>query len=113
MYTIPIQTNGWATIDRKEHDGKAGTSSWQTMQFDGLCVRIVEYSENYFADRWCPKGHIVYCIDGEFASELESGETFRLTKGMTYMVSDGQIFHRFVSVNGTKLLIIDGDFLKL
>jgi hypothetical protein len=35
-----------------------------------------------------------------------------LSKGMTYIVSDDLSSHRSVSVNGVKLLIIDGDFLK-
>jgi hypothetical protein len=35
-----------------------------------------------------------------------------LSKGMSYVVSDGQSSHRSVTANGAKLLIIDGDFLK-
>ena len=73
---------------------------------------MVEYSENYFADHWCQKGHIVHCLEGEFVSELNKGENFILTKGMTYVVSDELSSHRSISKNGVKLLIIDGDFLK-
>ena len=36
----------------------------------------------------------------------------KLTKGETYVVSDGLSSHRSVSAHGTKLLVIDGDFLK-
>jgi len=83
------------------------------MQFDGLRVRIVEYSSSYLADHWCKKGHIVHCLEGKFVSELENGEEFTLSQGMTYIVSDNFSSHRSVSKNGVKLLIIDGDFLKL
>jgi hypothetical protein len=44
-------------------------------------------------------------------SELESGEKFILTEGMTYIVSDELSSHRSTTENGVKLLIVDGDFL--
>ncbi len=72
---------------------------------------MVEYSAGYLADHWCQKGHIVHCLEGEFKSELETGETFILSKGMTYIVSDNLSSHRSITENGVKLLIIDGDFL--
>ena len=64
------------------------------------------------ADHWCRKGHIVHCLEGDFISELDNGESFLLTKGMTYIVSDNVSSHRSTTTNGVKLLIIDGDFLK-
>ena len=72
---------------------------------------MVDYSPGYMADHWCQKGHIVHCLEGEFNSELESGETFILSKGMTYIVSDNLSSHRSFTKNGVKLFIIDGDFL--
>lgn len=56
-------------------------------------------------------GHIVHCVEGEFLSELETGEKFLLSKGMSYIVSDEMSLHRSVSDKGVKLLIIDGTFL--
>jgi quercetin dioxygenase-like cupin family protein len=85
---------------------------WQTIQFDGLRIRLVEYSSGYLADHWCQKGHIVHCLEGEFISELKTGEKIKLTKGETYIVSDELSSHRSISEKGVKLLIIDGDFLK-
>jgi hypothetical protein len=64
------------------------------------------------ADHWCRKGHIVHCLDGEFTSEMETGEQFLLKKGMSYIVSDNLSSHRSVTETGVTLLIIDGDFLK-
>lgn len=109
---IPFQTINWSAIPKEEHKGEAGTSFWQTIQFEGLRVRVVEYSAGYLADHWCRKGHIVHCLEGEFVSELENGEFISLSKGMSYIVSDDLSSHRSVSKNGVKLLIIDGDFLK-
>ncbi len=112
MNKISFQTIDWDKISKTEHKGETGTSFWQTLQFDGLRIRIVEYSPDYLADHWCQKGHIVHCLEGEFVSELQNGETFLLTKGMSYVVSDNLSSHRSVSANGVRLLIIDGDFLK-
>ena len=74
---------------------------------------MVEYSKGYLADHWCQKGHIVHCLEGEFISELNSGERINLKKGGTYVVSDELSSHRSVTEKGVKLLIVDGDFLKL
>ena len=109
---IPFQTIDWTKVPKTEHKGESGTAYWQTMQFPGLRLRIVAYSEGYIADHWCQKGHIVHCLDGEFISELENGEKFILTKGSTYIVSDGLSSHRSIAKNGVKLLIIDGEFLQ-
>jgi hypothetical protein len=109
---IPFQVIDWNKLPATDHNGTTGTARWRTIQFEGLRVRIVEYSRGYFADHWCRKGHIVYCIDGEFTSELETGEVFSLSKGMSYVVSDDLSSHRSHSENGVKLLIIDGAFLE-
>ncbi|WP_143305548.1 DHCW motif cupin fold protein [Chitinophaga vietnamensis] len=109
---INFQTINWPAIAATLHPGETGEARWQTLQFPGLRVRIVTYSAGYLADHWCQKGHIVHCIEGSFVSELENGEKFTLTKGMSYIVSDNLSSHRSVSAEGTTLLIIDGDFLK-
>lgn len=110
---IPFQTIDWSNVPRSEHKGESGVAYWQTVQFEGLRIRLVEYSKGYIADHWCTKGHIVHCLEGDFVSELLDGEKFTLTRGMTYVVSDELSSHRSSTEHGVKLLIIDGDFLKL
>jgi len=112
MENIPFQVIDWIDIDKTGHPGITGTAFWQTLQFEGLRIRIVEYTKGYLADHWCQKGHIVHCLEGAFTTELQTGENFHLTKGMTYAVSDELSSHRSVTETGVKLLIIDGDFLK-
>ena len=109
---IPFQTIDWSLIPKIEHSGESGIAFWQTVQFPGLRLRIVEYSKGYMADHWCQKGHILHCLEGEFVSELQSGEKFSLTKGMTYVVTDELSSHRSSTEHGVKVMIIDGDFLK-
>jgi len=109
---IPYQTIDWTNIPKTEHKGDAGIAYWQTVQFEGLRIRMVEYLKGYIADHWCTKGHIVHCLEGDFVSELNDGKKSVLTKGMTYVVTDELSSHRSSTENGVKLLIIDGDFLK-
>ncbi|PKP40629.1 MAG: hypothetical protein CVT95_13370 [Bacteroidetes bacterium HGW-Bacteroidetes-12] len=108
---IPFQTIDWTSIPKTEHKGENGIAYWQTMQYEGLRIRLVEYSKGYIADHWCAKGHIVHCLEGDFVSELNDGSKSILTKGMSYVVTDDLSSHRSTSVNGVKLLIIDGEFL--
>jgi hypothetical protein len=108
---LSFQSVVWNDIPKTEHAGENGTAFWQTMQFPGLRIRIVEYSQHYKADHWCELGHIVHCLEGEFTSELKNGEIFQLSKGMSYIVSDKMSSHRSVTKTGARLLIIDGDFL--
>jgi hypothetical protein len=113
IFNIPFQTINWDLVPKTEHVGETGIALWQTLQLPNLRIRIVEYSSGYLADHWCKKGHIVHCLEGEFVSELQTGEKLTLTKGMTYVVSDDLSSHRSSTLKGVKLLIIDGDFLKL
>jgi hypothetical protein len=113
VQNIPFQTIDWAAVKKTIHPGETGTAIWQTIHLPGLRLRMVEYAAGYIADHWCSKGHIVHCLEGSFVSELQTGEKFILIKGMTYIVSDELSAHRSASSTGVKLLIIDGDFLKL
>jgi quercetin dioxygenase-like cupin family protein len=109
---IPFQVIDWEAIAKTDHRGEVGNSTWRTLQFPGLRVRMVEYTAGYIADHWCQKGHIVHCIEGEVISELENGERSTLSQGMTYIVTDELSSHRSLAQTDVKLLIIDGDFLK-
>jgi hypothetical protein len=112
MYTIPFTNIDWSIVPKTEHKGEIGVAYWQTLNLDGLRIRMVEYTEGYLADHWCEKGHIVHCLEGDFISEMADGKEFTLKKGMTYVVSDDLSSHRSKTTFGVKLLIVDGDFLK-
>lgn len=112
MRAFNFQTINWEEIPSTEHPGETGVALWKTLELPGLRIRMVRYSAGYLADHWCQKGHVVHCLEGEFESELQTGERFRLTKNMTYVVSDDLSVHRSYTKHGVQLLIIDGDFLK-
>jgi len=109
---ISFQTIDWEKIPKTEHKGESGIAYWQTIQFQGLRIRIVEYSKDFILDHWCKKGHIVHCLEGDFINELKNGAKSIFTKGMSFVVSDELSSHRIGTKKGVKLLIIDGDFLK-
>ena len=111
MNKIPFTTIDWSDVEKIESRGVTGSSVSQTIEIDGLRIRKVEYLPGYLADHWCQKGHIIYCLEGDFISEMESGEKFTLSKGMMYIVSDHMSSHRSTTINGATLLIIDGQFL--
>lgn len=102
----------WSNIEPTVHPGDTGCAFWRTLQYEGLRIRMVEYTPGYFADHWCAKGHIVHCLSGEFDSELQTGELFTLKAGMSYIVANDLSSHRSKTKTGVQLLIIDGDFLK-
>ncbi len=75
-------------------------------------LRAPEYASGYLVDHYAKKGHIAL-FEGEFVSELQTGETHVLTVnnlGGCFRISRS---HRSRTKNGVKLLIIDGDFLQL
>ncbi|MSR89077.1 MAG: hypothetical protein EXS67_05445 [Candidatus Margulisbacteria bacterium] len=111
-FIIPFQTTDWSTIPITEHPGETGKAFWQTLQFEGFRIRMVEYTPGYKADYWGEKGRIISCVSGEMTSELGDKRAFVLKQGMTYVVTDEASSHRSTTDGGAKLFIIDGDFLK-
>jgi hypothetical protein len=107
MSSIPFGTTEWSAIEPTLHPGESGTATWRTQSFDGIRVRMVEYSPGYLADHWCSKGHILLCLDGELHTELADGRQFVLTPGMSYQVADGAEAHRSRTSTGAKLFIVD------
>lgn len=110
-HRIPFQLIDWDNVEATENKGVTGSVLSKMVQYPGLRIRIVTYSEGYLADHWCHKGHIVHCLEGELLTEHEDGESYLLKKGMTYVVSDDLSSHRSRARREVRLLIIDGDFL--
>jgi hypothetical protein len=107
LQNIPFGTTDWSAVEKTEHKGDTGIAYWQTRTFDGIRVRMVEYSAGYLADHWCSKGHILLCLEGQLHTELADGRTFVLTPGMSYQVADDAEAHRSSTVHGSKLFIVD------
>lgn len=104
---IAFGVTDWSTIDPTTHAGESGHAEWRTRQFGDLRVRMVRYSENYRADHWCSKGHILLCIAGQLETELSDGRAFILTPGVSYQVADDAEAHRSHTEGGATLFIVD------
>ena len=104
---IPFGTTDWSTVARTEHPGITGKAFWRTRQFEGIRVRMVEYSAGYVSDHWCSKGHILLCLDGELQTTLEDGRVHVLMPGMSYQVADEAEAHRSTAPHGATLFIVD------
>jgi len=107
MSAIPFGTTDWSLVESTQHKGERGVARWRTRDFGGIRVRMVEYSPGYLADHWCSKGHILLCLEGELATELEDGRRFVLKPGMSYQVADNAEAHRSSTATGAKLFIVD------
>jgi len=104
---IKFGITNWDNVPEERHDGTTGHALWKVQHVGDIRVRMVEYSENYLADHWCDKGHIIHCLDGAMTTELKDGRTFELTTGMSYQVGDHADSHRTYSKDGVKLFIVD------
>ena len=107
MANIPFGTTDWAGVERTVHEGETGTATWRTQTFDGIRVRMVDYSPGYLANHWCRKGHILLCLAGELHTELDDGRTVVLRPGMSYQVADSAEAHRSRTATGATLFIVD------
>ncbi|MBT3369149.1 MAG: DHCW motif cupin fold protein [Rhodospirillaceae bacterium] len=107
MSEIPFGITDWSEIERTEHSGETGVAFWQTQEFGGIRVRLLEYSPGYLADHWCVKGHILFCVEGELHTELDDGREFVLKPGMSYQVADNAEPHRSSTPIGAKLFVVD------
>jgi quercetin dioxygenase-like cupin family protein len=107
MTTIPFGITDWSLIEPTEHKGERGVARWRTQAFNGIRVRMVEYSPGYLADHWCSKGHILLCLEGELYTTLADGREFLLRAGMSYQVADNAEPHRSHTEVGARLFIVD------
>jgi hypothetical protein len=107
MASIPFGTTDWACVEPTTHSGDAGFATWRTRAFNGVRVRMVEYSPGYVSDHWCSKGHILFCISGELTTVLADGRRFELKPGMSYQVGDNCEPHRSHTTTGATLFVVD------
>lgn len=97
----------WNAIPCEKSNGAWGFAISKTKLFGDIKIRQVQYSENYLADHWCVKGHILHILDGELIIDYESGASDTIMSGNTYIVGDDGIPHMAKSKVGALVLVID------
>jgi quercetin dioxygenase-like cupin family protein len=104
----PFAVVDWRSVPPTKHPGTKGVASWRTVDAGNVRVRIVEYPPGYVADHWCPKGHVVYVLEGELITELKDGRKFVMKKGSSYQVAEDEGNpHMSRTRKGAKLFIVD------
>lgn len=105
---LPFTLTNWEDILKGEHPGEKGTSSWRVFEGGNIRVRVIEYSPGYRSDHWCPRGHVLYVLEGEFGLELKDGRNIVLRPGMSFQVGDDKENpHLGYSEKGAKVFIVD------
>lgn len=107
MTDIPFGTIDWSSVTPTEQKGTSGVAYWRTVQHGVIRLRMVDCLPGFASDRWCTKGHILLCLEGELLTELNDGRTFVLTRGISLQVADDREPHRSSTRVGAKLFIVD------
>jgi hypothetical protein len=105
---LPPGITDWAQIPASVHPGKSGAAAVRVHQVGDIQLRLVAYSNNYVADHWCHKGHIVFVLAGELLIEHRQSLSYTLRPGISYHVGDGDGSpHRALSKSGATIFIVD------
>ncbi len=105
---LPFSVTDWSRVPAIEHKGKTGTSLWRSFEGGGVRARIVDYSPGFESDHWCPRGHILYVVDGEVEIRLKSGAVHVLRRGSGFAAGDDEADpHLAVSATGARVFIVD------
>ncbi len=105
---VPFTVTDWSQMEATEYKGESGTSFWWTFARGNLRVRIVEYSPGFRSDHWCPRGHVLYVLEGTLNIELKDGRIFELPAATGFQAEDDDTNpHLASSVTGAKVFIVD------
>lgn len=104
---VPFGVTDWANVPETIHPGTSGFAHWRTVQVGNVRIRMVSYSEEYVADHWCSRGHVLLVLEGVLVTEIQGGGVHRLTAGMSYQVADDIAPHRSSTKTGARLFIVD------
>ena len=107
LTNFPLTSIDWDSVPVEEHNGVTGLAYWRVKNIGSMRIRMVEYTAGYLADHWCTKGHILLCVEGDLLTENQGGPELRLKPGMSYLVADNAEAHRWSTVHGAKVFIVD------
>ena len=105
---MPFVLTDWEQTESREYPGESGTSYWWTFENQDLRVRVVEYSAGFRSDHWCPRGHVLYVLEGELVIALKDGREFVMPAATSFQVGDDEENpHLAYSRTGAKVFIVD------
>jgi quercetin dioxygenase-like cupin family protein len=104
----PFTVTDWAAVAPEEHKGEQGMSFWRVFESGNVRVRVVDYSPGYRSDHWCPRGHVLYVLQGEFGIAFKDGRDYRLGPGSSFQAGDDEANpHLGHSEKGARVFIVD------
>ncbi|OFX84001.1 MAG: hypothetical protein A2W99_03380 [Bacteroidetes bacterium GWF2_33_16] len=98
----------WDNVPITKYSGETGWAYSRTFETEHIRIRIIEYSQEYLADHWCCRGHIIHLLEGSVIIEIKDKHKIYLKKGMSLCLGDNESSaHRVISKTGCSVLIID------
>ncbi|HEV2674699.1 MAG TPA: DHCW motif cupin fold protein [Aliidongia sp.] len=104
---VPFATTDWSAVPVTEAPGETGVVRARMVEAGSLRLRQVEFSANYRADHWCPRGHVVLVQQGALTVELGDGRRFDTVAGMSFHVADDDGEHMIYTATGATVFIVD------
>jgi quercetin dioxygenase-like cupin family protein len=104
----PLLPAHWSALAPEEHPGDSGTSHWRTLESGAVRTRLVDYAAGFRADHWCPRGHVLFVLEGEISVGLRDGRIFHLGPGSGFILPDDDANpHSATSDRGARVFIVD------
>lgn len=105
---VPFCVSEWDKIEPVEYKGETGTSFWRVFEKGNIRVRMVEYSEDFKSDHYCPRGHVLLVLEGELNIRLKNGEEYMLSSGTSFQAGDDESNpHLAYTKVGARVFIVD------
>ena len=106
--SAPLLPARWSAVEPEEHSGESGTSLSRTLESGTVRTRVVEYSAGFRSDHWCPRGHVLYVLEGTLEVALRDGRSYPLGPGAGFILPDDDTNpHAASSVGGARVFIVD------
>ncbi len=97
----------WEEIQSEKIEGESGFVISKTKEIGAMRIRHQTFSENFKADSWCEKGHILLVLNGVLIIEFKDGSSVDVTKGNSYVLGDNVQAHKAITLSETEVFIVD------
>lgn len=97
----------WENIPTEKANGTTGFVLAKTVELPTFKIRQLSFSENYEADHWCEKGHIIYVLKGTLIIAYNDGTHITISTGNSLILGDNISSHKAKTEIQTQILIID------
>lgn len=97
----------WELSQAEKSLGTSGFVFSKSVDLGTIRMRQLSFSENYEADHWCEKGHIIHVLAGELIIEYQDGSQVTIPTGQSLILGDSISLHKAKTESESTVLIID------